>query len=334
MISKRTLVCLLSASAASLALAQETLIFDEEFDTLNFTRWEHELTMAGGGNWEFQWYVNNRSNSYVKDSVLYIKPTLTEDAIGETTMRTGTVDIWGLSDADKCTGNMFYGCFRSAPASGNVINPIRSARLRTSKSFSFKYGRIEINAQLPKGDWLWPAIWLLPVHNEYGNWPASGEIDIMESRGNGPQYGGEGGHDAFGSTLHWGPAWDQNRFPLTHKIYKHSASLGDAFHKYGLVWNETGLYTYFDDVNNVVLSVPFDKSFWEKGNFPASFDNPWKGEPNAAPFNREYYIILNLAVGGTGNYFPDGQGGKPWANADPHAPNAFYNAKGQWYPTW
>ena len=43
---------------------------------------------------------------------------------------------------------------------------------------------------------------------------------------------------------------------------------------------------------------------------------------------------MNLAVGGAGEYFPDGQGGKPWSNADPHAPNAFINAKGQWYPTW
>jgi hypothetical protein len=43
---------------------------------------------------------------------------------------------------------------------------------------------------------------------------------------------------------------------------------------------------------------------------------------------------MNLAVGGVGNYFPDGLGGKPWVNADPHAPNSFINAKNQWYPTW
>ena len=43
---------------------------------------------------------------------------------------------------------------------------------------------------------------------------------------------------------------------------------------------------------------------------------------------------MNLAVGGTNAYFPDGVGGKPWSNSDPRAPNAFYNAKGQWQPTW
>jgi hypothetical protein len=84
-----------------------------------------------------------------------------------------------------------------------------------------------------------------------------------------------------------------------------------------------------------VLKVNFtEQGFFQRGQFPPSFDNPWVGEDNAAPFNREFYIILNLAVGGTNSYFPDGVGGKPWNNQDPHAPNAFYNAKGQWYPTW
>jgi len=98
MISKETLVLLVSS--ASLALAAETIIFQDDFDKLNFTTWEHELTMGGGGNWEFEWYVNNRSNSYVRNSTLFIKPTLTEDAIGDVTLRSGTVDIWGMSPAD------------------------------------------------------------------------------------------------------------------------------------------------------------------------------------------------------------------------------------------
>ena len=112
-----------------------------------------------------------------------------------------------MSPAELCTGPSFYGCERSAAASGNVINPIRSARLRTVKSFNFKFGRVEIKAKLPKGDWLWPAVWLLPTNNEFGPWPASGEIDILESRGNDPSYP-VGGHDTFGSTLHWGTNWD------------------------------------------------------------------------------------------------------------------------------
>jgi beta-glucanase (GH16 family) len=47
-------------------------------------------------------------------------------------------------------------------AGGNILNPIMSARLRSVKSFAFKYGRLEIKAKMPKGDWIWPALWLLP----------------------------------------------------------------------------------------------------------------------------------------------------------------------------
>ena len=49
-----------------------------------------------------------------------------------------------------------------------------SAKVTTINSFKFSYGRVEVRAKLPKGDWLWPAIWLLPRYNEYGEWPASG----------------------------------------------------------------------------------------------------------------------------------------------------------------
>lgn len=54
-------------------------------------------------------------------------------------------------------------------------------------------------------------------------------------------------------------------------------------------------------------------------------NNPWVGEENAAPFNRDFHLIINLACGGTNSYFPDGQGGKTWSNTDPHSVNAFYN---------
>ena len=198
---------LLLLTVVVLASATEKLIFFDDFNDLNFNTWEHERTMGGGGNWEFEWYVNNRSNSYVRDGILYLKPTFTQDAIGEQALRSGDVNIWGGSPADVCTSNAFYGCERNAAGSGNVINPIRSARLRSVQGFSFKYGRVEIKAKLPKGDWLWPAIWLLPTKQEYGMWPASGEIDIMESRGNSASYP-IGGNNAFGSTLHWGVNYD------------------------------------------------------------------------------------------------------------------------------
>jgi beta-glucanase (GH16 family) len=201
--NSRTLALLMGLVSYSQA---ETLVFEDDFDTLNFKKWQHELTMGGGGNWEFEWYVNNRTNSYVRDGVLYLLPSMTEDAIGLSTMQTGTVNIWGGQPSDTCSNNQFYGCERSAAGSGNYINPVRSARIRSLNSFNFQYGRVEIKAKLPKGDWIWPAIWMLPANSEYGGWPASGEIDIMESRGNDASYS-SGGVNKFASTLHWGPDW-------------------------------------------------------------------------------------------------------------------------------
>lgn len=163
---------------------------------------KHEITLGGGGNSEFEYYTNNRSNSYVLNSILYIKPTLTANQIGEGNVLNGfTYDLWGNEYNAQCTGNAWMGCERSS-GGGNIINPIQSARLRTAGTFSFKYGRIEVRAKLPRGDWLWPAIWLLPEDQQYVAWPASGEIDLMESRGNSNGY--PQGVDSFGSTLHYG----------------------------------------------------------------------------------------------------------------------------------
>ncbi|CBJ31552.1 Endo-1,3-beta-glucanase N-terminal fragment, family GH16 [Ectocarpus siliculosus] len=134
---------------------------------------------------------------------------------------------------------MFYGCSRASNMAARIaINPVMSARgenrtskawsqVRTAGTFSFRYGRMEVKAKLPKGDWcegrserlfccgacngfkLWPAIWLLPEQNAYGQWPASGEIDVMESRGNSASYAssvdGVGGVDSASSAFHWGP---------------------------------------------------------------------------------------------------------------------------------
>uniref|UniRef100_A0A1B0D530 Uncharacterized protein n=1 Tax=Phlebotomus papatasi TaxID=29031 RepID=A0A1B0D530_PHLPP len=158
------------------------MIFEDNFNDLDHGRWQHETTLAGGGNWEFQWYSNNRSNSYVYNGVLYLRPTITSDTTGEAFLTSGTLNIHGGAPADQCTNPSFWGCERTGTPT-NVINPIRSARVRTVNSFAFRYGRIEVQARIPSGDWLWPAIWLMPKYNAYGTWPASGEIDLMESRG-------------------------------------------------------------------------------------------------------------------------------------------------------
>jgi beta-glucanase (GH16 family) len=252
--------------------AAEKLIFEDNFDTLNFDNWQHEITMSGGGNWEFEYYTNNRTNSFAKDGLLHLQPTFTQETIGETALRSGGLSLWGGSPADACTNNQFWGCERNAQGSGNVINPIQSARLRSLKSISMKYGRLEVRAQLPKGDWLWPAIWMLPKDNMYGQWPASGEIDIVESRGNDASCEA-GGRNKFASTLHYGPGWPMDAWETAHAEYTHTEDLSNGMHDYGLEWTPEYIKTTID--GKEVLNFPFDKPLFEKGSFDTKIDNPW-----------------------------------------------------------
>ena len=122
--------------------------------------------------------LTNPENSFGKTTwnSQLIKPQLTSDRFGEEMVRNGgRFDLWGGQPGDLCTSPGFYGCERIANGA-NIINPISSARLRTSNSFAFTYGKVEVDAKLPEGDWLWPAIWMLPLKQEYGLWPTSGEI--------------------------------------------------------------------------------------------------------------------------------------------------------------
>ena len=262
---------------------RDGLIFADDFNTFDMSTWKHELTMGGGGNWEFQMYVNSRDNSYVRDGVLFIKPTLTTDVLGESLVRgagpqwqDNTVDLWGTGPANECTGNQFFGCFRTATPT-NPINPIRSARIRTADSFSFKYGRIEVRAALPEGNWLWPAIWMLPKYEAYGPGPHRGKSTswnleatlqaIQMRRAN--LWG-----NTVGSTVHWGPAFGHDAYPLTTSTFVHpilktfiqTMSVLFRVHIwYGMVSDNM---TFFvdDSVTMVVdLSSPTQGTFWERG---------------------------------------------------------------------
>ncbi|CEP13881.1 hypothetical protein [Parasitella parasitica] len=334
------------------------LVFEDHFNTFDLKNWQHEISLSGGGNWEFQYYTNNRSNSFVENGILYLKPTMTSDTIGEEALKNGgRMNLYSGSPSEDCTGkgdlilhkstmanvkmhveyafldNSNYGCERisGAAADGNYLNPIQSARIRTIDSVTLKYGKVEVRAKLPTGDWLWPAIWMLPKYSAYGSWPASGEIDILESKGN-VRYT-HGNTSTITSTLHWGPNTFQNKYMLTTEqmMAKRGTTWADDFHTYGLEWTKEGLRTYVDE--DTILQVDFDRTSWQRGEFTKPTMNPWKGGDISAPFDQEFYLILNLAVGGVNGYWPEDES-KPWQNDDPHAPNAFYNAKKKWLPTW
>lgn len=117
------------------------------------------------------------------------------------------------------------------------IHTVQSARLMTHDSTSIQFGKVEIRAKLPRGDWIWPALWMLPVNNAYGPWPMSGEIDIMESRGNGLAYPKEGRNFVRGS-LNWGPLTWINEVYRTYGTWSNRrAGYDEGFHTYALEWD-------------------------------------------------------------------------------------------------
>jgi len=312
------------------------LIFNDEFDYLDHKVWEHEITMGGGGNYEFQMYVNNRSITYTRDSTLFIRPELVSNWHDEAFLSSGTLDFWGSEgQGDVCTGNGHNGCLRTGNGE-QILPPVMSGRLRTMKSFGTRYGRIEVRAKMPKGEWLWPAIWTLPTNWPYGLWPASGEIDIIESRGN-DDYG-DIDHRHAGSTLHWGPHWPHNRYDLTTQTYAaNDGSFADSFHVWRCDWTDDKMEFFVDE--ELVMTVDPGTNFWDFGQFAdLNIDNPWVGETDKmTPFNQEMFLIMNVAVGGTNGFFPDdvpSNPPKPWSNDSPHAFLDFWNGRDSWLPTW
>ena len=116
-------------------------------------------------------------NLFVRNEQLYIKPTLTSNVLSspDQILDGGNYTLQGCttlkSNASACSAS-------SSNNNGATIPPVMSARLSTQGSYSIRYGKVEVVAKLPRGDWLWPAIWMAPLYQVYGPWPLRGEIDV------------------------------------------------------------------------------------------------------------------------------------------------------------
>ena len=151
-----------------------------------------------------------------------------------------------------------------------------SSKILTRGKKVFKYGRIDIRAQLPKGKGIWPAFWLLPQNNVYGGWPRSGEIDLMELVGHEP--------NKVHGTLHYGPGPGSTQFNRNFTLP--SGTFNDEFHVFSIEWKQ-------DQIKWLVDGVAFATA--TKANF---------GSVNY-PFNEDFFLIFNLAVGGNWPGNPD-----------------------------
>ncbi len=144
-----------------------------------------------------------------------------------------------------------------------------SARMITKGKGDWLYGRFEIRAKLPKGRGTWPAIWMLPGDNAYGTWPASGEIDIMEHVGYDP--------DKIHCSIHTSA---YNHTMGTQKTATRTVpGATDDFHVYRVDWTPYAVRGYVDG-----------DRYFEFVNGNTGYTT-W-------PFNKKFYMILNIAVGG------------------------------------
>ena len=146
-----------------------------------------------------------------------------------------------------------------------------SSRLTTQNKFDFQYGRVDIRAALPKGQGIWPALWMLGADFNTVGWPGCGEIDIMEMIG-----GGDGRDDTVHGTCHW-QGNDNN-----HALYGGSKTLStgylyDEFHVFSITWDNNSIEWYLDgnQYHNISTS-------------PADLDE----------FRDDFFLIFNVAVGG------------------------------------
>ncbi len=146
-------------------------------------------------------------------------------------------------------------------------NEWKSARMNSKQSW--KYGYIEARMKITDRKGAWPAFWMMPQDSVYGGWPNSGEIDIME---NAP---GVADHKLF-SSLHAAGHYGETPVSIGGKVY--DANLKNEWHTVGVKWTEDKIITYYDD------------------KAVGSYDN--NGTKADWPYDQDFYIILNLAIGG------------------------------------
>ncbi len=148
-----------------------------------------------------------------------------------------------------------------------------STRLVSRDKGDWLYGKVEVRAKLPSGRGTWPAIWMLPTDWTYGQWPASGEIDIMEHVGYDP--------GVVHGTVHTDQYNHMKGTQIGESQYIDTAF--SEFHIYSIEWYEEGILFFIDGKQYLKFS-PFDNR-----------TDPGYGE---WPFDQRFHLLLNIAVGG------------------------------------
>lgn len=209
-----------------------TLVWEDEFDgtSVNLDNWTFETGATGWGNNELQNYTDGE-NAEIVDGKLVITARKVDD--------------------------------------NTEVGSYTSSRMVTLGKQEFKYGRMEIRANLPEGRGIWPAIWMLGSNITSVGWPACGEIDIMEYVGYDPNIVHATVHTSAGH----GVDGDGSSYFLE--------TCEEEFHNYGAIWTADKIEFYVDSPDNVIHTYAPD----------VQTDDNW-------PFDKPAFFILNIAVGG------------------------------------
>lgn len=157
-----------------------------------------------------------------------------------------------------------------------------SGKVTTRGLHDFMYGKVIARAKVPEGQGLWPAFWMMPAkESKYGSWPVCGEIDIMEILGHNT--------NTTHGTIHYGNPHEQQQGTYVLE----EGSFSDSFHEFILEWEPGEMRFYID--GNLYHTV---NDWFSEKEFVTAYDYP-------APFNQDFYVQLNLAVGGTWPGDPD-----------------------------
>lgn len=228
------------------------LVWSDEFDgdSLDLSKWRYDIGnyILSGDEWVPGW-GNNESQFYQEDNVRV------ED------------------------GRLIIEAREESVSDEHDTYDYTSGKIMTDGHFSQTYGRFEARMKLPAGQGFWPAFWMMPQDDVYGGWAASGEIDIMENRGD---Y-----LNTVGAAVHFGGGWPNNTHTHGEYTFQGDTDITD-FNVYSLEWGPGELRWYVND------DLYYRTSDWysENGEYPA-------------PFDQDFYLILNLAVGGWYGLEPD-----------------------------
>ena len=252
------------------------LVWSDEFDgtTIDTSKWTHEVDCLGGGNNEQQCYTDSSENSFVADGMLNIV---------------------------------------AKPAEAGAVKPYTSARMVTKNQGDWTYGRFEMRAKMPSGQGSWPAFWMLSTDEVYGDWPRSGEVDIIETV-NLKELGPDGEEErSIVGTLYYGSGEtnDNNQFDSSGKTFDllDGSNPADDFHTYAVEWQAGEIRWYVDGYlySTQQMSKLRTNSRGEvlglihRGWYAEFFDQVTgqiKDDWSTAPFDQDFHLILNLAVGG------------------------------------